>query len=267
MSVYYKENPVFLRTAISCMLKQTVKPAEFVIIEDGPLTAELDTVISEFEKNHPKLFKIIKLKKNQGLGLSLRRGITECSHELIARMDSDDYCEPDRIEKQLSFLTKHPGYDIVGTNVEEFIDEPGNVISHVILPKTNDEIKKFIKVRCPFRHPSLLYKKSAILSIGNYRHMYMFEDYDLYARAIANGLKCYNLQEPLTYMRISEDFYKRRGGIKYAKAMVDFKKGLLRSGFLTRFEYLKTTAPHVIVCLMPNSMRNFIYRKFLRKAA
>ena len=83
-----------------------------------------------------------------------------------------------------------------GSNVEEFEDNIDNIKCHVILPENHDDIIKFSKKRCPFRHPSLLYKKSEIIKAGNYRQYYLCEDYDLYVRLLRNGCKCYNIQKP-----------------------------------------------------------------------
>ncbi len=263
MTVYYKEKAEFLREAIDSMLNQTVKPAEFVLVEDGPLTDELYATIAEYKKN--PIFKIIILEKNQGLGLALKRGINECSNELIARMDSDDYSRSDRIEKQLQILEKDPTLDIIGSNVDEFTGNYTNVKCRVILPETNDEIIGFSKKRCPFRHPSLLYKKQAVLNAGNYRHYYLFEDYDIYIRMIRSGAKSYNIQEPLTCMRISDDFFKRRGGFKYAKSIIKFKTEQLTTGYFSLLDYLISMPAHVAVCLMPNFARDLVYKKLLRK--
>ena len=267
MSVYYKENPEWFKQAVQSMLDQSIKPSEFVIICDGQLTHSLDAIIHHFVKTNKKLFKIIRLDKNVGLGPALRRGILECSNELIARMDSDDYCKDNRIKKQLDALADDPELDMVGTNVEEFYGSVNNIISHVILPENNEDIIRFSKRRCPFRHPSLLYKKSSILKVGNYREYYLFEDYDLYIRLIKNGAKSKNIQEPLTYMRISKDFYKRRGGLRYANSIVKFKTEQYKTGYFSLFDYVISTIPHVIICLSPNFVRDIFYKTFLRKRA
>ena len=265
MSVYYKERPEWLKYSIESILKQTVFPDEFVLVEDGPLTPELVTIVSEFEKDYPQLFKIIKIEKNGGLGPALKLGITNCSNEYIARMDSDDYSMPNRIEEQFKIYEKYPELGLVGTNVEEFEGSIENVNCHVILPEFQEDIYKFSKKRCPFRHPSLLYKKSAVLKAGNYRTFYLCEDYDLYVRMLSSGCKCYNIQTPLVYMRICSDFYKRRGGWKYMKTILRFKNEQLKTGYFSLFDYLRSTIPHIIVCLVPNKLRDFIYTNLLRK--
>lgn len=265
MSVYYKENPKWLDYAIKSMLNQTISPDEFVLIEDGPLTKELDDVVNKYVTKYKDLFNVIKIPKNGGLGPALRLGIEKCKNEFIARMDSDDYSLPTRIEKQFEIFEKDKSLGLVGTNVEEFEGNIENVNCSVILPETHDEIYKFSKKRCPFRHPSILYKKSEVLKAGNYREFYLCEDYDLWVRMLRADCKCYNIQEPLVYMRVGSDFYKRRGGWKYMKTILKFKNEQLKVGYYSMFDYLRTTIPHIIVCLLPNNIRDYIYTNLLRK--
>lgn len=265
MSVYSKENAQWFDNSVESMFAQTVKPSEFVLIEDGPLTEELDKVAEKYRNRYPDIFRIVKLEKNGGLGPALKLGVEACRYDYIARMDSDDYCEPDRIQKEFDVFLHDPDLGMVGTNVIEFIGEPGNCVSKVILPETQADIVEFSKKRNPFRHPSIMYKKEAVLRAGNYRAYYLFEDYDMWVRMIRTGCKCYNIQEYLTYMRISADFYKRRGGIKYLKSIYRFKHEQYEVGYISYFGFLKAFLPHAVVCLLPNGLRDLIYRKLLRK--
>lgn len=265
MSVYYKENPKWFDESIKSMFEQTIKPSEFVLVEDGPLTKELYGIVEKYKNEYQKEFKVVAIEKNIGLGPALKRGVEECSNEYIARMDSDDYSIPERIEKEFEIFEKCSDIGMIGTNVSEFIDSIDNVVCNVILPETNEDIIKFSKSRNPFRHPSVMFKKSEVVNAGNYREYYLCEDYDMWLRMIRNGCKCYNIQDIYVYMRIGEDFYKRRGGHKYFESIKKFKKEQLENGYFTKFEYLKSIIPHAIVCYMPNFMRDFVYKKILRK--
>lgn len=108
MSVYYKEKPEYLSLSIESMLNQTVKPDEFIIVKDGPLTTELDEVINNFVTAYPKTFNIIVNETNLGLGPALAKGIENSKNELIARMDSDDYVVSTRCERQLEKFREDP---------------------------------------------------------------------------------------------------------------------------------------------------------------
>ncbi|HCT15933.1 MAG TPA: glycosyl transferase, partial [Ruminococcaceae bacterium] len=101
MSLYKKEKPEYLVTAIDSMICQTVKPDEIVIVKDGPLTPELEGVLNEYVNKYPELFDIVESKENIGLGRALNLGLTHCRNELVARMDTDDISKPERCEKQL----------------------------------------------------------------------------------------------------------------------------------------------------------------------
>lgn len=263
MSVYYKENPVCLKESIESLINQTVLPSEILIVKDGILTDELNKVLSQYVNN--KLFNIVGYKTNKGLGLALNYGVNLCKYDIVARMDSDDICDKKRFEKQLDYLIKHPNIKLIGSNTIEFIDNINNHISNRIMPENNAEIIEYSKTRNPFVHPSIMTYKDVILKSGNFRNYYLCEDYDMWVRILENGYEAYNIQENLVYMRVSKDFYKRRGGIKYCKAIVKFKKELYKKGYMTYGKYFMTKYATIIVSLMPGFIRKYIYKKFLRK--
>mgnify|MGYP002969788516 FL=1 len=266
MSVYYKEKPEYLSLSIESMLNQTVKPDEFIIVKDGPLTTELDEVINNFVTAYPKTFNIIVNETNLGLGPALAKGIENSKNELIARMDSDDYVVSTRCERQLEKFREDPKLEMVGSYEAEFVDDIDNVISIHRVPSENDEIERFMHRRCSVLHPTVMYKKSAVLKSGNYQSVLLYEDYDLFARMVLEyHIKSYNIPEPLYYIRTSEDFFKRRGGIKYAKTVLKFKWGQYRKGYMSLMDFCISGLGQAFVCVLPNSLRKIFYMKFLRK--
>ena len=263
MSVYKKENPEYLKTAIDSMLNQSVATNDFVLVCDGPLTDSLDEVISNFEKTNPGLFNVVRLSENKGLALALNEGITHCKNEIVARMDSDDFSKPDRIEKQLKAMDE-TGADIVGSNVFEFNGDITRLTGERNLPETDEEIREFAKSRSPFNHPSVVYKKSKVELVGGYGKFDYFEDYYLWVTLLQNGCKGYNVQEALVLMRAGDDLYLRRGGKAYAKCVMAFEKHLLSIGYISRFTYLKQTSARVSIAIAPNKFREKVYKKKLR---
>lgn len=263
MTVYKNEKPELFEKAINSMLDQTVTPSEFVLVVDGPLTEELYNIVDRFRKN--KIFKIIELKENCGSGPASATGVLNCSNEWIARLDSDDFSMPERIEKQFLCLNDNPNLDVIGSNILEVEIENQNNQQKVILPEKNDEIRKFTGRRCPFRTSAIMFKKEVVLKAGNYREFYRVEDYDMFARLVASGAECMNVQEFLSYMNIDKDYYRRRGGIKIAKSIVKLKKEIRRLGLATISDQLISVPAQVCVSLMPNGMRDMFYRKALRK--
>ncbi len=264
MTVYKKEDPLFFDQAIQSILKQTVVSDDFVLVCDGELTNALNNVI----KKHIDKLRVFRTKKKVGLCEALNTGLKECRHELVARMDSDDISIPDRCERELKVFEENPDLSVISGTVQEFFGEPkgDGLLKKRVLPETQKELVAFSRRRNPFNHPAVMFKKSDVIASGGYKDDYFrFEDYDLWIRMFQNGYKGYNIQDVILYMRVSSDFYKRRGGKKFAKDTLRFHRNLINTGWSTNRNYITSAVPHAMVCLMPNSMRKAVY-KILRKS-
>ena len=260
MSVYYKEKPEYLQQSIESILSQTAPTDDFVLVCDGPLTPELDSVVAQYPSLH-----VIRLKENGGLGKALNEGMKHCQHDLIARMDSDDISRSDRCERELKVFRDHPEVDIVSGTIEEFITSPDEVYSRRVLPEKSDEITQFAKKRNPFNHPCVMYKKSAVEAVGSYQDFYLLEDYYLWLRMLMAGYQGYNIQEPLLHMRAGSDMYLRRAGWKYAKTQARLFKFMKQQGFIGEGQYIKSCVIRSGSALAPNWLRKFMFEKVLRK--
>lgn len=266
MSVYKKEEPEYLKASIESILNQTILPDQFIIIKDGPLTEKLDEVIAQAEKANPNLIDIICNEINIGLGPSLAKGVLASKNELIARMDSDDYSAPERCERLLRLFEQDNDLGIAGCYESEFIDSIENVVAIHKVPETDEEIRKFMRRRCAILHPTVVFKKSEVIRSGNYRSVHLYEDYDLFARMILeHNVKGYNIQEPLYHIRVSNDFFKRRGGFRYAKTVLKFKWGMFRKGYMSIGDFCISGLGQALVSIMPNKLRESFYMMFLRK--
>lgn len=267
MSIYADEHAEFLKESLSSLMAQTVVPQEIVLVKDGLLTPELDAIIACFGASHPGLLTVESYPENHGLGYALRRGLRVCRNEIVARMDTDDYAFPTRMEEQLKVMQERD-LDMVGSQIVEFIKDPHTPVATSTLPVSSEEIVAYSKKRNPFRHPSMVFKKSKAMEAGNYSGEFLyFEDWDLFNRMLAIGCKAWNIDHPLVAMRVSADFYGRRGGPAYLPHIWKFKTAQLKRGYFTFGEFLVSTVPHVAVCLVPNSVRSFIYTHLLRKGA
>lgn len=261
--LYIKDNPNWAEIAINSMINQSVPADEIIILCDGKLTDIQDNMLERLSKES-NIIRVIKYKKNRGLGLLLSDGIQECRNELIFRMDADDYSVPERCEKQLKFMIENPDYDLISSNTLEFIDSIDNIVSNAIVPEKHEEIYRYAKRRNPMRHPAFLYKKSKVISAGNYLDLRRNQDYDLVVRMLKNNYKMYNIQEYLVYMRVNQDYFRRRGGLEQAKEILRLKWRFLRYGFFSYKDFIISGFGHAFVCLLPNSLREYIYKKILR---
>src|SRR5690606_18998899 len=149
MSVYKAERPEYLRLALESLVTQTLQPGELVLVEDGPLPGELHATIDAFRAQLN--IRSVRLAQNVGLARALNAGLEHCSHELVARMDSDDISLPDRFEKQVTFMNEHPEIAASSAALDEF-DETGTVFSSRVLPLTHEELVAFAKRRSPLSH-------------------------------------------------------------------------------------------------------------------
>lgn len=260
MSVYYKEKPEYLQQSIESILDQTAPTDDFVLVCDGPLTSELDSVIAQYNTLH-----VVRLMENGGLGRALNEGMRHCQNDLIARMDSDDISRPDRCERELKIFKTYPEVDIVSGTIEEFITSPDEVYSRRVLPETSAEIVQFAKKRNPFNHPAVMYRKSAVEAAGGYKDFYLLEDYFLWVRMLLNGSKGYNIQEPVLWMRAGSDLYKRRGGWKYVGSEKKLFSYMLDKGFISKGEYYRAVVSRAAGAMVPNAVRSFLYKRMLRK--
>ncbi len=268
-SVYKNDKPEFIREALDSMLvHQSVKPSEIVLVQDGPVPYELSRVLLEYKDKYGKVLNVIGLDKNGGLGNALRIGVEKSKYDILARMDSDDICLPDRFDKQLKYLEDHPDCDIVGGQMTEFIGSPNNIIGRRNVPLTNDEIYKFMKSRCGLNHVTVMFRKKSVLKVGNYQDWFWNEDYYLWVRMMMAGCKFANIPEVAVNVRSGSDQYARRGGKKYFDSEIGIKKLMLEKGMITRKEYIVNYIQRFIIQLMlPNSVRGWVFRTFARKGA
>jgi glycosyltransferase involved in cell wall biosynthesis len=265
VSVYYKEKPEYLNEALKSVIKQTAIPDEIVLVKDGALTAGLDSVIDRYKRNYPLLFKIVSLDKNMGLGRALNEGIKYCSYNIVARMDSDDICFPDRFEKQLRYLSENPEISVLGSSLDEFNTYPGDIKSTRRLPATYDELKKISKRRNPLNHPTIMFKKDVVEKAGSYQEIPLFEDYYLWLKIIAQRYVIANLPESLLYFRTGNDMIGRRYGLSYAKKEIHFYNVCIKNKLLTRKEGYCALVMRLPMRFVSKALLLVIYNKYLRK--
>lgn len=266
-SVYRNDKPEFVRVALNSMLvNQSVKPSEIVLVQDGPVPDSLSSLLSEYENEYPEVMHIIRLEKNGGLGNALKLGVENAKNAIIARMDSDDICLPDRFEKQLTYLEAHPECDIVGGQMTEFIDSPENIVGRREVPLSNEDIYEYMKSRCALNHVTVMFRKGAVLKAGNYQDWFWNEDYYLWIRMMMAGCRFANVPNVLVNVRSGADQYARRGGKKYFDSEIGIKKLMLKNGMITRTQFaINYVKRFVVQLLLPNRVRGWVFRTFARK--
>ena len=265
MSLYIKEKPEYLDVAIKSMIDQTLKPDEIVIVKDGPITIELQNILDKYIKECPNLFNIVGYEENKGLGYALNFGLKHCKNELVARMDTDDISKPSRCEEQYNFFKRNSNVDIVGGDISEFIDSENNIVSYRKVPKSDEEIKKYLKTRCPLNHVTVMFKKSSVVKAEGYLDLFWNEDYYLWIRMAEKGCIMANTGTVLVNVRIGKDMYKRRGGKKYFESEKYLQDYMLSKKMITRKTYILNIVKRFIVqMILPNFIRGWVFKTFAR---
>ena len=238
MAVYSGDSPEYLDNALkSIWHDQTIKPNEIILIQDGPINESLENTINRWVYIIGPALTLIVNKENLGLTKSLNKGLTFCTGNFIARMDSDDISLPNRFELQLKFFNDQPEIEVLGGAMIEFNDNKKlNVRSY---PTHMSEIKRRIHVASPLCHPSVMFRRTIFERGFLYNdNLRTSQDIDLWFRLVLNGVQIANINEPLILFRINDNFYSRRS---YKKAWSEFKvyffRGIELNGFNTRLFY------------------------------
>lgn len=264
MSIYYQEMPAYFNRAMESIWDdQILKPNEIVLVEDGPLTEELDAVIEKWKKKLGDILRPVKLKENAGLAKALNVGVKHCSHDLIARMDSDDISEPGRFLKQIKFMREHQDVHVLGGTIQEFSGKDGKLLAVRSYPPNTIGAKKYMAKASPLAHASVVFRKEIFLNGFCYSEsLKTSQDIDLWYRIVKAGYKLSNLEDVLYYVRVSSEFFKRRSRKKaYTEFLIYWR------GIISLYGYnWKLIFPifRLITRLMPNVLVRLFYSKHFR---
>ncbi|KFK97880.1 MULTISPECIES: glycosyltransferase [unclassified Serratia (in: enterobacteria)] len=221
MSVYRLDELRHIELAVDSILNQT-KPCSLYIYQDGPVSPDISNLLRSIAKENESV-TLLCSKKNNGLAHALNAMI-DCvisrGYDYIARMDSDDISYLNRIERQVSHMVKNPDVDILGTSCREFGATYALKEKH--LPIMHDELVDFSVTRCPFIHPTVMFKSKVFSNGARYpTDTCLTEDMALWFLLVKQGFKFSNLDEVLLDFRLNEGSIKRRKG--FNKAISEFR--------------------------------------------
>lgn len=262
MCVYSGDAPQYFDEALHSVFNQSRIPDEVVLVVDGPVSNDINDIIWKYQNSFN--LRVIRLEKNMGHGIARNEGLKKCTYDYVAIADADDINDYYRFEKEMECFENDITLDVVGSGVKHFYNKVDNIISIENLPLYDKDIKKFLKKRCPFAQPTVIFKKSQVIKAGGYLDWYHAEDYYLWLRMFLIGSKFQNLEYTLVYMRSTENQLKRRGGYKYFKSLKKLFKYMLKNNIINIFEYLYNICTRfTIQVVFPAKIRNYIRKKFL----
>ncbi len=232
-----KNAAVTLTQCIDSCLQQTHQDFKLLIIDDHSTDSSLSLAKTLTENLSPERIQIVT---NTGSGLvdALNMGLSLTDSPWIARMDADDIMDSDRLSMQHAFLTQHPVIDVVGTQVASFPTELlQQGFNHFIQWQNSlintEDLHHAIFIETPLTHPSVMFKRDAVITAGGYLSGDFPEDYELWLRLNAQGLRFAKIERVLLHWRESTNRLSRTAHNCRREAF-----DVLRARYLAK--YLKT---------------------------
>lgn len=252
----------FLTAAFrSSVDEQTRRPDHVVIVRDGPVPPELAAAIAELVAASPVPVDVLELERNVGVGPALDAGLAACRHDVVARMDADDLSMPHRFAVQLPIIES--GFDLVGSGLLEFGDDPDDVVGTRTPPTGAADIATRARFADPFNHPTVVYRRDLVRAVGGYSDFALMEDYLLWAKMLVAGARVANVAEPLVRYRVGAGAYARRGGLGQLRAELSVQRRFRQLGFTTRIQFVRNVVLRGGYRLVPESLRRTAYRKVI----
>lgn len=189
--------------AVTSLLGQTFADLEIVAVDDGS-TDDSGSILDDLARDDPCI-RVFHLP-HAGLVPALNAGIAECRAGLIARMDADDVCHPERLRMQVEFMRENPDVSVCGCLVRSFPrnDVKGGFLKYEAWLNsliTHEEIARDIFVESPLAHPSVMMRAGDLREIGGYRDLVWPEDYDLWLRFFMAGMRFGKVPRTLVFWR------------------------------------------------------------------
>lgn len=184
--------------AVASIQGQTLRDWELVALDDGSKDATRFILI-EMAQTDPRI-RVLRTKA--GIAGALNAGLAAATGEFVARMDADDECAPDRLERQAAFLQANPAIGVVGSRVEFGGDRERSEgyalhVDWLNSLMTPEEIHLNRFVESPFAHPSVMFRRHLVQDHGGYRDGDFPEDYELWLRWMDANVAMAKLPESL----------------------------------------------------------------------
>lgn len=262
MAVCARETAENLSRAIQSIFEQTFSSFELILVKDGNLPEDLEQVVEAYKRAYPTKFKVLGYETNKGVAYAWNLGLSECTNELVARMDSDDFARPERFKLQYEYLQKHPNVDLLGGYIHEFEMQNGTIDYKTIrkVPLLHDEIVDTLKRRNALNHVTVMFRKKAVEKVGGYHQIDNHVDYFLWVRMALSGAIFANLDINLVDVGVSGGQIGRRGGIKYFMSEIKFQRNIVQLGYISVFQMIKNLSIRVPFRIAPLWLRKIMYK-------
>lgn len=265
LSVYSKDNEVFLQESIDSILNQSYQNFFLYIAVDGIVNSKIKLLLEQYNQN--KQVRVLWFNANKGLACRLNDIINvaidaEYNFKYLARMDADDIAYKTRFKEQIIYMESNSDISVLGTGLKE-INNHGDFLFEKKAIADSKTLEKNIIKRCPVNHPTVLIRMDVFREGFRYKpELQNTQDYYLWVDLLAAGKRFANIEKPLLYFRIDDNFYSRRG---FKKAKNDFKARIYAMQKLKIFSITNIihTCALFLLRVSPASIKKLAY-KYLR---
>jgi len=238
-----------VREAVLSILSQTVTDLELVVVDDD----SSDGTPEILESFHDPRLQVLRRARG-GLTSALNAAFRLSRAPLVARLDADDLALPDRLERQLAFLSTHPAVGLLGTAARE-VDASGLDVAIVRPPADDAGIRRALIRRNPFVHSSVVMRRAAMERAGGYDEAFpVAQDYDLWMR-MSRVTRMANLPEPLVVRRLGPGRVSEARDTERLRAEAAVRWRAVRSGVYPPWCALFVLRPVLAQAVPPGARR------------
>ncbi len=256
----YNAHPAYLREAIESLLAQSFQDWELVIVED-PSEQSAEPLVRQF--SDPRICYFLNAQRTS-LAQQRNAALDQARASIVACLDADDICEPDRLQKQLMFLQQNPDVTVLGTQLA-VIDSGGRVLGYRKYPTQHAAIVAAMPIYNPIGHPSVAYRRDSVLGLGGYKAYEGAEDYELWSRLALSGACFANHPEPLLRYRVHPHASKRTKLRETLRLTLDIKRTYWSHSMTTRAR-IRMLLEKLLLCAPPWLVyRLFVLTQYTRR--
>lgn len=239
-------------SAINSVYTNTLKPKTVIIIANGKLSKKFKIKLLKIKKK--KKFRLYFLKK-ASLHEALNYGLKKINTPWIIRADGDDINNKNRFKILSNYFEK---YDLIGSYVDE-VDENNKLQRIKKVPILQKNIIRYARFRNPFNHMSVAFRSEIVKKVGYYPHIYLKEDYALWAKLIQSNAKMINLSKRLVMAYSGSNMVMRRSGYKILFSEIMLQKLLYDTKINSIFLSFASFTVRFLFLLAPFQIKKILY--------
>jgi glycosyltransferase involved in cell wall biosynthesis len=254
----YNEKAAYLNQAIESILAQTQKDFELLIVDDGSTDRECLKTLDQYARKDPRI-RLVRNQKNIRLTKTLNIGLSLAKGEFVARLDSDDFSQPKRLEEQLKFMDANPDCVLCGSWAH-LVDEKDKIVGEKKSPASYEAIKKGIIGHNFFTHSTWFFKKDVIQKYGGYSEKAVkTEDYDLLLKLIPRH-RVANIPQFLGSYRINQNGISFKDNKEQEKYSIIARFNALKNYGYPKIYFLKIIPGILMYLLLPSFLKQYLIR-------